>query len=266
MNFHELKEWLSQRMRKTGKGFAEVNFRMDEAPYERPVNWFKSASEQGRADFKQAVKSLVEEATSIPWDPEHFHQLCLLIEASELYEAERWLSEALAPGPTAEDARGLQIRMLTLRTLLSLGWKGPSPFFWRDQPALLRNSWPGIVFEGIAAHSIDMALDELPKLALRPDAMRNMTHIFPGLMNQHHLGLWDLRRKCEGIQSRLAPEVAVVLRGWFQLEGLPLERELASGTLRESLRRGLEKILPGESAPRATCASLSPEGIQSSMA
>ena len=148
MTFTELKQWLADRLQMRGAAVADIDSRRDEAAYERPVELWKSGTDEFRNNFKQAVMDLITEAGDKPWQPEHFNELGLLLEAASLWEAIRPLETIAQSRQLLRHETGQQLQMLSLRTLLALGWKGTLDF-WLAQKESVGTRWPAIIFEGL---------------------------------------------------------------------------------------------------------------------
>src|ERR1039458_5026179 len=128
MTFNELKTWLRDRLQMRGAAAADISIRRDEAPYEQPAKLWESGSDTFRIDFRRAVMDLVAEAGAAPWEPAHFNELGLLIEATNLWEAITPLEDVAQSKRLLEHDHGPQLHMLALRTLLVLLWTGRSDF------------------------------------------------------------------------------------------------------------------------------------------
>lgn len=188
----ELKDWLSNRLRMRGPASTGLDLRGDEAPYERPLHIWKTAKGNFQHEFLRAILALVEDAAVKAWDTNSFDQLVRLIEAGRIHEATAVL-EAIAHSRILLTFRhGAQLRMQALRTLLALGWTG-SLDFWQAQAEVIGVQWPGLIFKGLARHSIESAFSSLPSLAVDAKAMRQVLDLFPGLMRAQKLSLFYLR-------------------------------------------------------------------------
>lgn len=247
MTFNELKTWLSDRLQMRGTAAADISIRRDEAPYEQPVKLWKSGADEFRNDFKRAVLDLVAEAGATPWEPAHFNDLGLLIEAANLWEAVAPLEAIAQSRHLLQHERGPQLHMLALRTLLALRWKGTLDF-WLTQKALVGARWPGIIFEGLAQQDLDLAFEQLPDLATNRETMRELLNQFPGLMRELRLGIAHVRAKCRRVVGRLRPDAAEAMRDWFRWRNYPLESPVRQVNL--SLVVALQSVLGDESRPR----------------
>jgi len=248
MTFNDLKTWLRDRLQMRGAAAADINFRIDEAPYERPVQLWKSGSDEFRDNFKRAVLALIEEVGKGAWSPEHFHELALLIEEANLKDASRPLETIAQNRSLLKHETGQQLHMLALRTLLAVGWTG-SLDFWLAQEELVGDRWPGIIFDGLAQQDVALAFDKLPELVDNQKTMRGILDLFPGLMRDLRLGISTLSCHCSSIVSKLPPDAAQAMRNWFSVRKYPLDERML--TVNSSLIIGIRKNLPsGESAPR----------------
>jgi len=247
MTFSELKTWLSDRLQMRGTAAADINIRRDEAPYERPVEFWKSGDDEFCNNFKRAVMDLVAEAGAGPWEPAHFHELGLLLEAADLWEAVGPLEDIAQSRRLLEHDHGPQLHMLALRTLLALGWKGTLDF-WLAQKELVGTRWPGIIFEGLAQQDVEKAFDQLPGLVTNLETMREVLNLFPGLMRDLKIGLLTLRERCRSVVGKLHPEAAEAMRDWFRLRNYPLVAPVRQVNL--SLIVALRSALADESEPR----------------
>jgi hypothetical protein len=247
MTFNELKAWLSDRLQMRGAAAADISIRRDESPYEQPVKLWKSGTDEFRNDFKRAVLDLVAEAGAKPWEPAHFHELGLLLEAAGLWEAVRPLEDIAHSMRLLQHRHGPQLQMLALRTLLALGWKG-TPDFWLGQKEPVGARWPGIIFEGLAQQDVALAFAQLPKLVANREGMREVLNLFPGLMRDLKLGISTLREKCERVVGELHPDAAEAMRDWFQYRNYPLQAPVRLVNL--TLIVALQSVLGDESKPR----------------
>lgn len=247
MTFNELKTWLSERLQMRGAAAADVNIRRGEAPYEQPVRLWKSGADPFRDNFSRAVLELVGEAGAKPWEPVHFHELGLLLEAADLWEAVKPLEDVAHSRRLLQHGNGPQLHMLALRTLLALGWKG-TPEFWLAQREAVGARWPGIIFEGLAQQDVDLAFAHLPELATNREAIREVLNLFPGLMRDLKLGISALREKCQRAVAKLHPDAAEGMRAWFRSRNYSLE--LPVGQAHPSLGAALQSVLGDQSGPR----------------
>jgi hypothetical protein len=248
MTSGELKTWLKARLQMKGSAAADIGMRRDEAPYELPLQFWKSGDDEFRSRFRQAVMDLVSEAAAEPWEPRHFNDLALLIEAAALWESVRPLEEIAQSRDLLKHRLGPQLHMLALRTLLALGWKG-TPDFWLAQRILVGERWPAIIFEGLANHDVNMAFEHLPTLAASREAMRDILNLFPGLMRYLKLDISTLREKSAEAIAMLNPEAAEVMREWFRLRNYKLSGPAKA--IHVSLGQALRRMLGGDSEPRA---------------
>jgi hypothetical protein len=253
MTFSELKKWLSDRLQMRGTAAADINIRRDEAPYERPVELWKSGDDDFCNRFKRAVIALIEEAAATPWEPAHIHELGLLVEAANLWETVRPLEDIAQSRRLLVHEHGPQLHMLTLRTLLALGWKG-TPDFWLAQKELVGSRWPGIIFEGLARQDLQMAFDRLPELVTNRETMREILNLFPGLMRDLKIGISSLREMCLRILANLPPDAAQVMQEWFRLRNYALSNGLKQTN--PTLVVALRVLLRGESEPKIFSARL----------
>ncbi len=253
MTSSELTSWLRERLCSRGTAAADVNIRRGEAPYERPAALWKSGSEDFRNNFRRAVLHLVEEAGAAPWEPAHFNELVLLLEAANLWEAVSPLETIAQSRGLLQHEHGPQLHMLARRTLLALGWKGTLEF-WLAQKQWVGNRWPGIIFAGLARQDVELAFSQLPDLATGREAMREILNMLPGLMRAANLGISEARANGQRVVASLRPEAAELLREWFRLRDYPLEpnEAPANGNLRAALRAALGN----ESEPRFRNATL----------
>jgi hypothetical protein len=247
MTFNELKTWLRDRLQMRGLGAANVSTRRDEAPYEEPVKLWKSGADEFRNDFKRAVLDLVTEASEKPWEPVHFHELGLLLEAAALWEAVAPLEDIAQSRRLLQQEHGPQLHMLALRTLLALRWTGTLDF-WLTQKELVGGRWPSIIFEGLAHQDVDLAFAQLPRLVANREGMREILNLFPGLMRELKLGISALREKCQRVLGKLHPDAAGAMREWFQLRSYPLEPPIQHVNV--TLVVALKSVLGDESEPR----------------
>jgi hypothetical protein len=204
-----------------GPASADLDLRRDEAPYERPLQLWKTAEENFHHEFLRAVLALVEEAAAQLWEPESFDQLVRLIEAGKIGEATVVLEAIAHSRRLLITEEGAQLHMQTLRTLLALGWTG-SLEFWLSQRAVVGARWPGLIFKGIARHSLEVAFAQLPLLAVDAKAMRQILDLFPGLMRDRKLTLFDLQELSRDIINCLPANSAQLLREWFAFRNAPL--------------------------------------------
>ncbi len=221
MNFGELKRWLSDRLQLRGAAAADIDIRRDEAPYERPVKLWTMGTGEFRNDFLRAVLDLIAEAAAAPWEPKHFHELALLIEAGNLWEAVKPLEGIAHSRHLLQHEHGAQFHMLALRTLLALGWKGTTDF-WLAQNELVAGRWPEIIFDGLAQNDLTAAFAQLPKLATDTETMRRILNLLPGIMRDLKLNMLNLQGESRRIVANLAPEASAALREWFRLRNYPL--------------------------------------------
>ena len=221
MTTGELKNWLADRLRMRGPASADLDLRRDEAPYERPLQLWKTAEGDFHQEFLRAVLALVEEAAAEPWEPESFDQLVRLIEAGRIGEATNALEALAHSRRLLASEQGVQLHMQALRTLLALGWAG-SLEFWQAQRAVVGARWPGLIFKGLARHSLDSAFAQLPSLAVDAKAMRQILDLFPGLMRDQKLTLSTLQDLSRSVIIHLSPDSAKFLREWFVLRDAPL--------------------------------------------
>jgi len=248
MTFGELKKWLSDHLQMRGAAAADINMRRDESPYERPVELWKSSGDEFRSNFKRAVMDLVAEAGATPWEPEHFHELGLLLEAADLWEAVGPLEDIAHSTRLLSHEDGPQLHMLALRTLLALRWKGTLDF-WLAQKELVGTRWPGIIFEGLAQQDVEIAFEQLPDLVSSGEAMREVLNLFPGLMRDLKVSISSMREMCRDTIGALRPEAAEAVREWFRLRNYPLG-DVALGVTYVSLSVALRGFLGNESEPR----------------
>ena len=247
MTFNELKSWLRDRLQMRGNAAADVSIRRDEAPYEQPAKLWKAGDDEFRINFKRAVMDLIAEAGAAPWEPAHFNELGLLIEATNLWEAVTPLEDIAQSKRLLEHDHGPQLHMLALRTLLALRWTG-TPDFWLGQKEAVGARWPGIIFEGLARQDVDLAFGHLPELVTSRETMREVLHLFPGLMRDLKLGVSTLRERCRSVVDKLPPDAAAAMRDWFRLRDYPIE--LPAGQVNLSLIVAIQNVLVHESGPR----------------
>ena len=247
MTFNELKTWLRDRLQMRGTAAADISIRRDEAPYEQPAKLWKAGNDEFRMSFKRAVMDLVAEAGATPWEPAHFSELGLLIESANLWEAVTPLEDIAQSRRLLGHAHGPQLHMLALRTLLALRWTGTLDF-WLAQKELVGARWPGIIFEGLAQQDVDLAFGQLPELVTSRETMREILHLFPGLMREHRLGISTLRERCRRVVDKLHPDAAEAMRDWFRRRNYPIE--LPSRQVNLSLITAIQIVLAQESEPR----------------
>lgn len=247
MTFNELKTWLRNRLQMRGTAAADISIRRDEAPYEQPAKLWESGSDTFRLDFKRTVMDLVAEAGAAPWEPAHFNELGLLIEATNLWEAVTLLEEIAQSKRLLEHDHGPQLHMLALRTLLALRWTGTLDF-WLAQKEAVGARWPGIIFEGLARQDVDLAFGQLSELVTSRETMREILQLFPGLMRDLRLGISTLHERCRSIADKLPPDAAAAMREWFRLRNYPIE--LPARQVNLSLFVAIQSVLAHESEPR----------------
>jgi hypothetical protein len=247
MTFNELKRWLSDRLQMRGNAAADISIRRDEAPYEQPAKLWQSGSDTFRINFKRAVMDLIAEAGAAPWEPAHFNELGLLIEAANLWEAVTPLEDIAQSKRLLEHDHGPQLHMLALRTLLALRWTGTLDF-WLAQKEAVGTRWPGIIFEGLARQDVDLAFGQLSELVTSRETMREVLHLFPGLMRDLRLGISTLRERCRSVVDKLPPDAAVAMRDWFRLRNYPIE--LPARQVNLSLTVAIRSVLVHDSEPR----------------
>ena len=253
MKFNELKSWLRERLQGRGAATVDLSVRRDEAPYERPVQLWKTGTDEFRNGFKRAVKDLIDEAGAEPWKAVHFHELGLLLEAADLWEAVGPLENIAHSMRLLEHEEGAQLRMLALRTLLALRWKGTLEF-WDDQEKSVGRRWPAIIFEGLAQHDVATAFKRLPALVHTRDTMREILNLFPGLMRELRLPLSVLQAQGRQTVGHLPPEAAEAMRDWFRLRDCPLTGPVRADHGRLSI--ALNNFLGSDSEPRSYTAML----------
>jgi hypothetical protein len=253
MSFAELKSWLNDRLRMRGDAAADIDLRRDEAPYERPLKLWKTTSGEFHNDALRAILDLVEEATVAPWNPDAFNQLALLIEAGNFWEAIRPL-EALAHSTgLLKQEHGPQLRMLALRTLLALGWKG-STDFWLSQQEVIGNRWPGVIFNGLAQNDLGIAFSRLPALITDAESMRDILNLLPGIMRDSRVNMASLREMSRRILPAIPPDAAETMSEWFFLRNYPLTEN--NGSANPGLEAALRVFLKEDIAPRVTVSRL----------
>lgn len=253
MSASELTVWLADWLSIRGPASAGLDLRRDEAPYEYPLRLWKTAKVKFHNEFIRAVLALVENAADGLWEPVPFDQLVRLIEAGKIYEAMAALEIIARSRKLLTVQYGAQLRMQALRTLLSLGWIG-SIEFWQAQSKEICDRWPGLIFKGLASHSIEVAFSHLPQLVVDSAAMRQILDIFPGLMRAQRLPLYNLKELSRNIIEKLSPESATLLREWFALRNdhLPIAMNIIHG----SLKHALAQSLGGDVVPRTFVAAL----------
>lgn len=89
----DLKGWLRNRLQGRESTNPPLDVRLDEAPYEAPLRWWKSGDDAVRLILKRAMLDLIDELPD--WPMEGVDEFALLIEACELFESTDRL-EALA--------------------------------------------------------------------------------------------------------------------------------------------------------------------------
>jgi hypothetical protein len=253
MTTGELKNWLADRLRMRGPASTNLDLRGDEAPYERPLQLWKTAEGNFHHEFLRAVLALVEEAAAEPWDPGSFDQLGRLIEAGRIHEATGILEAVAHSKRLLTIQEGAQLRMQALRTLLALGWTG-SLEFWLTQAVELGARWPGLIFKGLARHSIEDAFARLPRLAIDAKAMQQVLDLFPGLMRDQNLHLFYLKELSRSAIGKLPLESAALLREWFALRNIPLPA--AVNIINFSLESAIAQFLGGKIVPQTYEAAL----------
>lgn len=216
-----LKSWLRDHLQMKGSAALAIDVRHDESPFDKPAALWKSGDAPFRERLFQAVLDFLIEAAEGSWSPEPFHQLCFLIQACPLPRIEPALEDLIQGRRLLELDAGAQLHMLTLRTLLALGWKG-SPSFWNSQQSIIGERWPSILFEGLAQHGLPLAFDALPQLAKDAHAMRQIFNLFPGLMRTLHVSTNELAHETSRVLDRLEPTAGALLREWFVLRGFAL--------------------------------------------
>jgi hypothetical protein len=253
METGELKSWLADRLRMRGRASGDLDRRRDEAPYDYPLELWRTAEAPFHYEFLRAIIALVDEATTEPWEPKAFDQLVRLIEAGRIGEATNALEPIARRGQLLASEQGSQLHMQTLRTLLALGWTG-SLEFWLAQRAIVGARWPGLIFKGLARHSLDFAFAQLPLIAIDAKAMRQVLDLLPGLMRDQNLGLSHLQRLFCSVTAHLHPDSAELLREWFVLRGMtpPLTINTVHATLIEALAHELDN----QAVPRTYHAAL----------
>jgi hypothetical protein len=221
MTTGELKSWLADRLRMRGPASADIDLRRDEAPYERPLQIWKTAEGNLHHDLLRAILALVEEAATEPWEPDSFDQLVRLIEAGRIGEATSVLETLAHSRRLLSSEQGAQLHMQALRTLLALGWTG-SLEFWLAKRSIVGARWPALIFKGLARHSLEVAFAQLPSLALDAKAMRQILDLFPGLMRDQKLTISHLQDFSRNVFAQLPLDSADLLREWFALRGISL--------------------------------------------
>jgi hypothetical protein len=214
MTFNELKTWLRDRLQMRGTAAADISIRHDEAPYEQPAKLWQSGNDTFRINFMRAVMDLIAEAGAAPWEPAHFNELGLLIEATNLWEAVTPLEDVAQSKRLLEHDHGPQLHM----------------------------------FEGLARQDVDLAFGHLPELVTSRETMREVLHLFPGLMRDLKLGVSTLRERCRSVVDKLPPDAAAAMREWFRLRNYPIE--LPAGQVNLSLIVAIQSVLVHESGPR----------------
>ena len=247
MTFNELKTWLRDRLQMRGTAAADISIRRDEAPYEQPAKLWQAGSDTFRNDFRRAVMDLVAEAGAAPWEPAHFNELGLLIEATNMWEAVTPLEGITQSKRLLEYDHGPQLHMLALRTLLALRWTG-TPDFWLAQKKAVGARWPGIIFEGLARQDVDLAFGQLSELVTSRETMREILHLFPGMMRDLRLGISSLREKCCSVVDKLPPYAAEAMRDWFRLRNYAIDLHAREVNL--TLNAAIQSFLVHEREPR----------------
>jgi len=247
MTSNELKQWLRDRLNFRGAPAAEINTRRDEAAYEYPAVVWQRAEDELRNDFRRTLIELVKESASGDWTLEGFHELMRLLEATSLYEAVQPLQEITTSLRNVSTTEAIQRRMLTLRTLLSLGWKG-TPDFWLSQIEAIGSKWPELIFLGLAQHDLRMAFERLPDL-LDKGPIDDVLMTFPIVMERADGGISAMHRLAQRVIGLLRPADADKLREWFAQQEYPLEQEQLDSTWK--LRVALRSFFGNNLAPRA---------------
>jgi hypothetical protein len=240
-----------------GSAALAINVRHDESPYEKPSALWKTGDATFRERLVQVVRDFLMESTEGRWSPESFHQLCFLIEACPLPRLEPALEDLIQERRLLRLEDGAQLHMLTLRTLLGLGWKG-SPAFWRSQQPIIGERWPSILFEGLSQHGLPLAFDALPELARDPQAMREIQNLFPNLMRNLRVSINDLANEAARISHSLHSEPAALLQEWFTLRKVTF-RSLPRTRWNPTLISAVNRDLGSESAPRFRTATMRQE-------
>lgn len=85
-NMNELKIWFRDLFHWRGVAASKLSYQAEEQPYEPAGRRWQQIPKEQLSDAIQVIRELIEEAISLPWTTEAFHQLCFFIEYVSLHE------------------------------------------------------------------------------------------------------------------------------------------------------------------------------------
>ena len=219
MSFADLRAWLSDRLQLRGPAATDINQRIDEPAYERPLaEW-----EEGEGDFRdrleRACTALVSDVAENQWATDHAHNLAALIEQAEMVRAIPPLETAARTKAWLFGADGPQRHMIALRALLGLNWRG-EPNFWLQHHELLGRRYPEMAFKGLLQQGHEPAFARLGEVADSPEAMRQVLILFPSLITS--IGIERLRGLLVIAADSITREVYVAIAEWGRARGYDL--------------------------------------------
>jgi len=219
MPYAELRSWLSDRLQHRGQAAADINQRIGEPAYERPLAEWKEDEQDFRDRLERACKSLVGDVTKHRWAADHVHNLAALIEQAKMIRAIPVLTDVVFNRAWLFGDDGPQRHMIALRTLLDLGWQA-TPNFWLVQHELLGRRYPEMAFKGLLQQGHAQAFARLGEVADTPEAMRQVLILFPALINS--VGTQRFYELVRIAADSITREVCEVIREWAEVESPPL--------------------------------------------
>lgn len=216
MSYAELRAWLSDRLQLRGPAAADINQRIDEPAYERPLAEWKEGEKDFREQIERACESLVGDVAQKQWATDHVHNLAALIEQAEMVRAIPALKDVVYAKAWLFGDDGPQRHMIALRTLLGLNWRG-EPNFWLEQHELLGRRYPEMAFKGLLQQGLEPAFARLGEVAGTPEAMRQVLILFPALIAL--IGTERLRELLAIAAGSITREVYDVIADWARARG-----------------------------------------------
>lgn len=210
--FNELQDWLSDHLQLHGQATASINRRRHESAYEFPLNSWNSGDDAFRNRFERAINQLLKNCKQIPWKPDHFHNLAMLIEKGRIKSAIHVLQEIAHSHCWLRLDNGLLLHMLILRTLLGLG-DIRNTDFWVEEGRMLQGQYPELIFRGLLAHGLSEAFSRLDQVANDTESVKRILGLFPDLIDKH--GLETIVQHVMGALSHVTNDVSDEIRNWF---------------------------------------------------
>lgn len=189
-SLRQLKASLRNQLQAKGIAGARQHGRDEEMPFERPWYIWKELDPSTYRLWDQALAQLLGEVPTKGWNLISVEQLTFLVERAPspaplpvlelIVRQDKW---GMAFARTDPD----QALMLALRTFHALGGRLSSTY-WVDLPLAFRQTYPALIFSGLADHSLSHAFRTVHQLLYGLDdpkalaVIKDIAGLFPYLV------------------------------------------------------------------------------------